>query len=169
MDRKDANAHEVHAIEFIAGLDAQLSNNERYLEKRLKSIPDGWRKYRCAKKLLEQVIDGLYDTLPTKTMLHMQRLLNSGEIVIRPKPIIRDYVQIIPNDTVEFLINEVIKNNCALCLDRGSDVKKCKIRKIMVTIAPTGDYPKDGSCCYQHVAQGHAYGDYLGEALEDET
>ena len=46
----EANCREVHAIEFLAGLDGQLSNNEQHLTPRLKSIPNAYRDYRLARK-----------------------------------------------------------------------------------------------------------------------
>ena len=51
----EANAREVHAIEFLAGLDAQLKANEQALKERLQSIPNGWRNYRLSLKMTEKV------------------------------------------------------------------------------------------------------------------
>lgn len=39
LEIMETNAREVHIIEFLAGLDAQLVNGQKILEGRLKKIP----------------------------------------------------------------------------------------------------------------------------------
>lgn len=39
----ETNAREVHSIEFLAGLDAQLQLGQETLKERLQTIPGGWR------------------------------------------------------------------------------------------------------------------------------
>ena len=41
MEKSELNALEIHGIEFLAGLDAQLYRFNGPLEPRLKSIPNG--------------------------------------------------------------------------------------------------------------------------------
>lgn len=41
MKQMDANAREIHTIEFLAGLDAQLTSGQEHLRERLQSIPGG--------------------------------------------------------------------------------------------------------------------------------
>ena len=70
----EANAREIHTIEFLAGLDAQLVEGQENLRDRLRLIPNGWRDFRLAVKSTERVLDAVYSTLPTKTLVHMQKL-----------------------------------------------------------------------------------------------
>ena len=44
----EANAREIHTIEFLAGLDAQLVEGQENLRDRLRLIPNGWRDFRLA-------------------------------------------------------------------------------------------------------------------------
>lgn len=74
MKQMDANAREIHTIEFLAGLDAQLTSGQEHLRERLQSIPGGWRNYRLAVTTTQRVLDAIYETLPTKTLKHMMRL-----------------------------------------------------------------------------------------------
>ena len=85
----EANAREIHTIEFLAGLDAQLVEGQENLRDRLRLIPNGWRDFRLAVKSTERVLDAIYSTLPNKTLVHMQKLAQHGQIVIRPKPTVK--------------------------------------------------------------------------------
>lgn len=85
----EANAREIHTIEFLAGLDAQLVEGQENLRDRLRLIPNGWRDFRLAVTRTERVLDAIYNTLPNKTLVHMQKLAQHGQIVIRPKPTVK--------------------------------------------------------------------------------
>lgn len=161
MGKREMNAREIHALELIAGLDCQLQRGSTTLQERLRDA-GVWQKYRTAMAMLERTLDALYRTIPDKTMRHMVRLLEVGQIVIRPKPMVdaRD-VQIVQAEDLKILINETIKGNCALCMERGGKVRSCPIRRALAEIAPTEALPEDGSCAYQHVAQGNDYGQYI--------
>ena len=113
----EANAREIHVIEFLAGLDAQLIKGQEILRDRLGLIPDGWRKFRLAVSTTEKVLDSIYETLPARTLKHMDRLCQCGEIIIRPKPMIKmpDDVQIVTNDDLKLLINKVVAALGAIC------------------------------------------------------
>lgn len=165
MDDKimPANARELHSIEFLAGLDCQLKGGEDTLRERLHMIPNGWRDYRLAVTRLERVLDAIYATLPTRTLLHMQRLCQCGEIVIRPKPAIRlpDDVQIVDSQDLRMLINATICAECAMCVKDAREQKSCKLRKALERIAPTAALDKDGLCAYTDVVAYNEYGKYI--------
>ncbi len=159
----EANGQEIHAIEFIAGLHARLKGDEKALEARLKAIPNGWRDYRLVSSRTEHLLDEIYKTLPTKTLIHMQRLCECGQIIIRPKPLIKmpDDVQIVCSDDLKTLINHAIENTCTICVKDHKGQKKCPLRKALMNIAPTGDIHKDGHCSYMDVVAGNELGKYI--------
>ena len=165
MEQKSmpANAREIHSIEFLAGLDAQLVQGQETLRDRLKLIPNGWRDYRLAVTRLERVLDAIYATLLTRTLLHMQRLCQCGQIIIRPKPAIRlpDDVQIVNTDDLRMLINAAISAECAMCVNDAAGQKSCKLRKALERIAPTAALKENGLCAYTDVAAGNEYGKYI--------
>ena len=164
-DRKEmeASGREIHIIEFMAGLDVQLIDGQEVLRERLKLIPDGWRKFRLAVRTVETVLGGIYDTLPTKTLLHMQRLCKNGEVIIRPKPAIKmpDDVQIVGTDDLKLLVNKVMTAECAVCLRNAGDQKKCALRKAMMRIAPPRELKNGGLCMYADVANECKLGEYI--------
>lgn len=160
---KELNSRELHAVEFLAGLDARLKAGESYLEERLKSTPGAWRDYRLAMTMLEKALVAVYDTVPDKTMHRLMMLVEHGEIVIRPKPAATAgaYVQIIANEDLKVIINRAIEGDCAMCLKSGGEVKACTLRRTLMMVAPPEELANDGMCPYQHVAQGKELGKYI--------
>lgn len=157
------NARELLNIEFLAGLDAQLAQGEKILKDRIKQIPNGWRDFRLAMSAIERVLDAVYETLPEKTMRHMRRLGQLGQVIIRPKPAIKmpDDVHIVAADDLKMLINRAIENECAMCVRDLPGQKGCKLRKCLETVAPTAEVHKDERCAYIDVAAGNELGKYI--------
>lgn len=158
-----ANAREIHIIEFLAGLDAQLMQGQEILRDRLALVPDGWRKFRLAVTTTEKVLDGIYETLPLKTLKHMDRLCQCGQVIIRPKPLVKlpDDVQIVPADDLRLIINMIVAQECAMCLKSPPEQKGCKLRKALEIIAPTAEVYRNGLCSYVDVAAAHKLGEYI--------
>lgn len=159
----EANAREIHLIEFLAGLDCQLVEGQEILRERLKLIPNGWRDFRLAVKGTERILDKVYATLPRKTLVHMQRLCANGQVIIRPKPVVNthDDMQIVCGDDLRLLINLVIASECAICIRDAREQKKCKLRKTLMNVAPTAELRKDGLCSYIDVVAGNELGKYI--------
>lgn len=164
-----ANAREIHIIEFIAGLDVQLTDGCEILKDRLSLIPNGWRNFRLAQATVSRLMERIYETLPDKTLRHMARLCANGEVVIRPKAVIPrlDDAQIILNEDLRELVNHAMAAECAMCLKEPREQKKCRLRQALENIAPTAEIHKSGLCSYVDVAGAHSLGDYFGEAAED--
>lgn len=158
-----ANARKLHNIEFLAGLDAQLIQGQKILEPRLRQIPGAWRNFRLAVSCVEKVIEGVYDTLPTRTLQRMDKLARFGQIIIRPKPLIKmpDDVQIVQTDDLKLLINAAIAAECAVCLKDAKAQKKCMLRRALENIAPTAAVHENGLCAYTDVAVGNPFGEYI--------
>ena len=158
-----ANAREIHIIEFLAGLDAQLMQGQEILRDRLALVPDGWRKFRLAVTTTEKVLDGIYETMPMKTLKHMDRLCQCGQVIVRPRPLVKmpDDVQIVPADDLRLIINMIVAQECAMCLKAPPEQKSCKLRKALRNIAPTAEVYKNGLCSYVDVAAAHKLGEYI--------
>lgn len=159
-----ADGQEILVIELLAGLDCRLMKSQEILKPRLDTIPNGWRDFRLAVTRTEKVLDAVYATLPPKTLQHMDRLYNYGEVVIRPKPLIKihgDDVRIVDYDDLKMLINTTIAAECAMCVKDAREQKKCKLRAVLENIAPTEAIHKNGLCAYVDVAAGNELGEYI--------
>ena len=81
-----ANGHELHIIEYLMALDAQLNGHQDALRERLKLVPNGWRQWRLITTATRSLLQAVYDTLPDKTLLYIDRLRAQGEVVVRFRP-----------------------------------------------------------------------------------
>lgn len=159
--QKELNSYEIAAIEYLAAIDSQLIQSERHLEARLKSIPDAWRQYRIAQTAIAKALDALYATVPTKVLLHMQRLAKNGEVIIRQKSITKtNEAQLVPEDVLKLLINLAMESQCAICLKDSKEAKRCKLRKGLMLIAPP-DKVNESGCSYSDVAMQNNLGEYI--------
>lgn len=157
----EVNARELYHIEFIAGLDCQLINAEKYLETRLKLVPDAWRQYRIARAAVQKTLVALYQTVPIKTLRHMQNLCTYGEVIIKPRGATpTNDVQIVPTPELKLLINKVIENECAMCVKSYAEQRGCKLRKALMHIAPPLEIDTSG-CNYRNVAASNELGEYF--------
>jgi hypothetical protein len=159
----EPNAREVHAVEYLAGLDKQLAEAQEALKPRLEKIPNGWRDFRLAVTRTEKVLDAVYETLPAKTLKHMEKLSLHGEVVIRPRPMIKmpDDVQIVQTEDLRMLINSTMAAECAICVKDHREQKKCRLRKALSVMAPANILSSDGLCPYTNVAANCEYGQYI--------
>lgn len=160
---KEMCSRELHYTEFIAGLDAQLANGMPYLEERLKSIPDAWRQFRIAQTATDKLIRGLYQSMPDKQLNHMIRLIEFGEVVIRPKPVCKlpEDVQIVQTADLKLLINAAMSGECAVCIKEPHLQKRCKLYKAMMNICPPKELKHNGLCPYVEIAAASELGKYI--------
>ena len=109
------------------------------------------------------MLDAVYSTLPNKTLVHMQKLAQHGQIVIRPKPTVKlhDDMQIVCADDLKMIINTAIASECLMCVKDAREQKKCKLRRVLANIAPTEAVHKDGLCAYIDVVAGNELGEYI--------
>lgn len=156
-----ANGRERVIIEYLAALDAQLIAHQDTLRDRLKMIPNGWRQWRLMTVTVNNLLVAVYDTLPIKTLQHMQRLYMYGEVAVRIKPAIRIPEQIMVNeDDLREIINKAMAAECAICLKDDRQAKGCKLRQAFVNIVPPEAFTLHG-CEYRDVAVQSNYGDYI--------
>ena len=138
IKRCDPTSREMRSIEMIAILDARLANDRPYLEDRLRSVPDLYRQWRIAETAVCKVVDGLYDTLPVKTLMRMRTLHNNGEVIIRPMGGMNkdSDCMIVLTEDLKRLVNAVIDSECSMCMKTGKDIKRCKLHETLVRVTP---------------------------------
>lgn len=158
----DCNSRELHRLELIAAIDAQLQGGEEPLKKRLQTIPHAWRDYRMILTRLGRILTETYATVPDKTLRHMAALVSHGEVLIRIKPVTKmpDDLQLLPTDDLKVLINTAMEAQCTMYFEDRAGVKRCQLRKALMIIAP----PKDlhlGECPYRYVVEQCSRGDYI--------
>lgn len=160
---KEASSREIHTIEYVACLEKQLFEGDKYLKDRLKLIPNGWRDFRLATKTVERLLTELYKTVPNSTRLHMQRVQECGQVIIRPHPAVKpaNDTQIVILDDLLMLVNTAMAAECAVCLKDAREQKKCKLRKALMNMTPPKKLPESGLCVYADVAAKNELGKYI--------
>ncbi|MDL2317676.1 hypothetical protein LJC74_01090 [Eubacteriales bacterium OttesenSCG-928-A19] len=152
LERKEANGREVSVILNMALLDGNLRHGGDALKKRLQSIPHGWRNYRLASSIIDKLVVQIYETMTGKQLQSLQRTIKTSESVIRPKQISKGPGWLtITDEDAERLVNTAMANECAICLKSGADIKKCKLRRSLLNVAPPDDLLTHG-CAYQQIA-----------------
>lgn len=161
--KREVTSREMRAIEVIAGLNNRLNKDEKHLETRLKLIPDMWRRYRIAKSAIDKVIDGIYENVPMSVLLHMRKLQDNSELVFRPKSPLnsRTDVHVVLATDLKYLINDAMRQNCAMCLKTDREIKHCELRKVLMNVAPFQERSHTALCEYVHEAIKHDLGEYV--------
>lgn len=158
---RPANGHELHIIEYLMALDAQLNGHQDALRERLKLVPNGWRQWRLITTATRNLLQAVYDTLPDKTLLYIDRLRAQGEVVVRFRPASRTHETVLASqDDLREIINAAMAGECAVCLRDEDAAKRCKLRRAMMDIVPPDDVPRCG-CAYRNIAIESEYGKYI--------
>lgn len=153
---------ELKCVEYLVGMESRIAESGDALRERLRMVPNGWRDYRLIFATLDRLLLKLYDTIPQKGRLYLQKLSKHGEILIRFSPAARSQEWLlIRDDDLAVIVNLAMASECAICLKQGREAKKCELRKALENIAPPHDGHPAGGCGYQNVVAGEKLGHYL--------
>ena len=153
---------ELKCVEYLVGMESRIVESGDALRERLRMVPNGWRDYRLIFSTLDRLLLKLYDTIPQKGRLYLQKLSKHGEILIRFSPAARSQEWLlVRDDDLAVIVNLAMAAECAICLKQGREAKKCELRKALENIAPPHDGHPAGGCGYQNVVAGEALGHYL--------
>ena len=157
----EMSSKELHRFELLACLDVQLQGGEEPLEKRIRSIPNGWRDYKLALATVGRLIVKLYDTMPDKVIRHMMMLTKHGEAIVRVKPIGGvQYLQPVDVKDLRTLVNTCLEAECLICGKDSHEIKKCQLRRSLSVIVPPVNAEK-GDCAYRYVVENSKIGSYV--------
>lgn len=157
----EMRSKELHRLEYIVALDAQLHGGEEPLKGRLQGIPGGWDDYRMIRVKLSDLVRKLYETVPTSTLKHFHALEKAGEVVIRLKTIdARGKMSCMMTSDLRMLINTCMADECAMCLKDTADIKACPLRKTLMNVAPPVNKP-GRECPYSEAAIECDLGNYV--------
>lgn len=157
----EMNSRELHRLELIAALDAQLQGGQEPLKTRLQGIPNAWRDYRMCTSRIGRIVQQLYTTVPDKTLRHMQALCSFGEVLIRLKPAARtNDLQLLMTKDIKLLVNLAMEYKCTMCFADRAEIKACELRKALMNVAPPVD-TNLGPCPYRYVIEEYDAGHYI--------
>lgn len=147
--KTEATGREMAGIQFVMLACDKMEQYEGSLLARLRSVPDGVRRYCMCKTLLCNLLGDLYDTLPQHQLRGMEAVIKHGEVVIRPRRVgNEDDAAVVPSSTLEQLCDLAIKNECGLCVRSETQIRQCKVRKLLMGLMAPERLPAHG-CPYR--------------------
>lgn len=157
----DMNSRELHRVELIAAIHANLAGGEEPLKSRLQTIPHGWRDYRMILTRIGRLLTQLYETMPMNRLRMIEHLCAHGEVLIRMKPVIKtDEYMPIHVSALKTLVNHSMAGTCTMCFEGRDFVKKCPLRKALMEVTPPVDLTL-GECPYRYVIEQNEEGKYI--------
>lgn len=127
---------EATQMQLLIGLIDTLDDGQEMLEKRLKRC-GRWRQYRVMQTWTKLMAHDLLETMePRKKALFWANLRNQVLHVAS-----RGSVSAMPDMTVcraedlHWLIDDAVREHCAICMGLGTDMAKCELRKHLKRMA----------------------------------
>lgn len=130
------------------------------LEKRLRSIPRGWIRFRQAMGLLDRMFIDLEPTINDRQLCQINNTIRGGEISVqlRRADAYDDDMNVVRADTLGVVVGAAMRAECMICVKERADIKRCKLRKAIDELCPPESY-ETHTCVYRDLALDYVYPD----------
>ena len=152
VEPRDLTVHEARRLIVVAALNDGLHRGEDDLRERLKLVPNGWRDWRLVTSTVDRLLTAIYMTIPDEQLISQQHALSHSEVSVKLRSATRlpEWVHIKADD-MDMLIGLAIQSECRICLRTDSEVRRCKLRKVLQCVIPPAVQPRHG-CGYRDIA-----------------
>ena len=154
------SGQEYYATRALMGIVSTFETELQILQKRLKSVPYGWRDAKMIAAVADSLLIRILKTVPPKKLAQIQQEISHTHVEIN---VTRDYTgkskeqfTYVPNKALEWLEDKVLDTECTMCDMDKSEAKRCPVRKNIEALYMY-DFPEKESCC--PLAQMHIAGD----------
>ena len=155
MDEKDLipfNRKESSFFVDLILLRNTMFKNLDAMKDRLKAFPGDWEDLQDFVEKAERIQNNLSNTIPPEKLLRYKQLVERGRYYMDLQgPIPKKDYRLIDSKELSDVAEAAIKGECALCMAEGREVKRCKLRNALLTIAPPTEVSKY-KCEYRSVA-----------------
>lgn len=110
---------------YAADAETQRAGNDPRMEERLRLIPNGWRDFRLASRILARITDAIQWTVPpekrvgfAQTAQRSRYIVMQGPLAAKPKA---DEEEIITTRQLDELISSAWEGRCRMCVDGQCD------------------------------------------------
>lgn len=144
---KPLHSSEYANVRAIFGLLSELGYAEKYLEPRLRMIPNGWRDFRMLLSVTSKLVTELVKTVPIEKRKSIQHELKNVRVEVTVKqtsPPNIDGLTYVPIDSLIQLMLKVSDIECLICEKTGKECKRCKLRKLFDSML---HYEIDSNVC----------------------
>lgn len=151
-ERRSLTGKEMTMLEHLVLLDSRLSQYTDCMRDRLGAVEHGWRDWKLVQAKVTRLVEELYKTISKSNAKHFYLLHLYGEAHITERPVVhqKGYTNI-SGDDLQTLLGIVVRNECLMCMKEGKEVKRCKLRELLLTLAPPGRVDT-WWCEYQKIA-----------------
>ncbi len=151
MKEKNMSKNEYFAFTQYVGMLSTLLDCEPDLEMRLKTIPGGWRDFRCCIALMDKLLTPLLKTIPADKRLRIKRDMQTIRCTYQQKK--PDFtqarlerMQFCNDDAIENIVRRVMAFECVGCEKRDNEVRACPLRHDLDGLYPWDMPFKGGNC-----------------------
>lgn len=130
LPRTHLRQEETDGIVYLLCMASRLKEIQQVMEKRLRTIPDGWRKIRMADAVLDKLVDNLLDTVPIDKLRTLDILMPDTRVHVTYTRQIgkgKDNVSGIASDDLSLLTAAAHDGICKIC-DGNCD--RCPLGKV---------------------------------------
>lgn len=134
---KEPTSEENRFMQELMILRNNLVKRKPKIYDRLGSVKYGKRDLGLLIAVVDRLQDGLYATLPTKTLQRYLWISKNARCYIDvPGPISNGGYMGVALDDLDVLAKHAIMNECSMCMKEGKEIKQCPLRQALNRIQP---------------------------------
>ena len=127
-----ANSKELDQIFTMFAAAQELEHAEKYMERRVRAIPNGWRDLRLCRTLLDKMVVNLVGTLQPEKLKAMKRMLPRMKFKVicgTHASHSKDDETILAMNDLDTLVHFAHEANCKMCME--ANCRACKLGKTL--------------------------------------
>lgn len=151
-DRHYLTSREYYVLRELFGLVSAFSTAQDALEKRVRSIPGGWRDMRLIQAVATRLMQNILATVPEEKLMLIRKELAHTKVRVSVERSIgtpddgTKYFAYVPYNALERIMARVVDDECLCCDKTRDEVLRCQLRKDIEATYPF-EYPKRRGEC----------------------
>lgn len=149
MERVNLSGREYYTLRSLMAVVSTFEACSGDLEKRIRTIPNGYRDLRLIMATANRLFEKLLSTIPEKKLKQIQHEIKFTRLEVKVNP---DYTgrkespfTYVPQENLEWLTEKIIDMECAFCDKSCKESKKCEIRRNIEALYHY-DFPEITGC-----------------------
>lgn len=162
-----ANAKEGDAIKILCGIFSVFQDSMPAMERRLKSIPGGWRDLKMLSAVTYKLMEKIFITMPTDQLESLRKALDSLKVSIKYSPLssVQDGDIAVRVEHLDVVMNAAHEGKCWFCSNNHLEARKCKLRAVLDALSFC-DEPEVNGCRYRGVIDPLEGADHMKEMAD---
>lgn len=154
MERTPLSKNEYYALLELFGIVNSFNQCTGILERRCRTIPNGWRDMRLLISTAERLMQKLLSTVPSKKLIAIQKDMHFARCELKVMPDYtaekdKDGFAYVPNTALSNVVERLINWECMLCDKSKAKSKQCKTLKDIAALYPWEFPEKCDGCALQ--------------------